>query len=93
MSAALIEEMRCKQIRRAAAELNSNAIDNVEAPVETEESYAEKVIAVGSESIGYNILRKLGWDAKHALGKIEGLPMNEPLSVIMRRKGAGLGTT
>jgi hypothetical protein len=51
----------------------------------------EAILCHGSETIGYTLLRRLGWDAAHALGKDGDLPINDPISVTNRPKRSGLG--
>ena len=46
----------------------------------------------GSPDVGYKILKRLGWDTIHALGKDETVPFNDPIQVSKRPIRAGLGT-
>jgi hypothetical protein len=46
---------------------------------------------IATVGVGYNILRRLGWDGKHSLGQDDNIPMNEPISVHKRPNRSGLG--
>ena len=47
---------------------------------------------IGSDNIGSKLLMKMGWKKGESLGlKNDGL--KEPISVVFRTKGAGLGST
>jgi hypothetical protein len=85
----MIEDMRQKQRLHETVDLGKYTKPEFSDDFGDTEASAE---LQASGTTGYRILRKLGWDAKHALGKAEGKPMNAPISVIQRRKGAGLGT-
>ena len=56
-----------------------------------DESTSKSFETLSSDQVGYSILKRLGWDDKHALGKDDTAPRNEPLVVMKRTDRAGLG--
>lgn len=65
-----LEEMR-KRIRKdeEADDVGSNTYSSA------------SVVSGGVSEVGYRLLRRIGWDAQHALGRDGTLPINEPIEV------------